>query len=358
MNKKYVSLGLFLVITLGLLFWLAQNVGALGSASGNAYTVRLDHAAGIVKDNAVKVAGVKVGIIEDVKVEHKTAVLHLRVDDEVALHDDTIAIVRAKSLLGEKYLQLDPGTLEAPLLKDGDQIAKVREVFEIDQMLNALEPILGGDESIGAMVQPLVAKLDNALGSAMGSDGSEPLMTKEELQASIDDVQASITAARRTIENLEPKIDGTLTDTNTLIADADRVINNPRIPRILADVEKISSTTAEHLPGLLAKTERALDAIDRVSNELTPERMERVGEILDDVSVTTANLRKMSEDIKDIGGDLGSVMANLRLLLKRAASIDELTIRQFIQKEGMRVNLNVPKNAKGRIEELESAAGQ
>ena len=69
---------------------------------------------------------------------------------------------------------------------------------------------------------------------------------------------------------------------------------------------------------------RALDAVDRVSNELTPERMEKVGVILDDVSATTANLRKMSEDIKDIGGDIGSVTANLRLLLKRAAAIDEL----------------------------------
>jgi len=347
MNKKYITLGVFLVISLGLLIWLAQEIGAIGGDKGNKYVVKLDHAAGLVKDNAVKVAGVKVGTIAEVHVEHKTAVLELRVQSSVELHQDTVAIVRAKSLLGEKYLQLDPGSLDQPRLKPGSEIADVRRVFEIDEMLNALEPILGGDESIGAMVQPLLTKLDTMLGSATGDDGTEPLTDKEELRAMLDDIKATIATTRRTVEDTEPRVQEVLTD-------VDRLIGDPRIPRIMRDVENITSTTAEHLPTLLAKTERALDAIDRVSNELTPERMAKIGEILDDVKATTGNIRKVSDDITGIGADLVPILADLKLLMGRAAGLDEHTIRQFVQKEGMRVNLNVPKNARDRIEELEN----
>ncbi|MCA9697972.1 MAG: MCE family protein, partial [Myxococcales bacterium] len=120
MNRKYIFLGAFVVITLGLLLWLAQGVGALGGKQGTRYIVVLDQAAGLVKDNAVKIAGVKVGKIEAVDVTpENTARLTLLMEEGVEVHTDAVALVRAKSLLGEKYLQLDPGSAESPLLADG-----------------------------------------------------------------------------------------------------------------------------------------------------------------------------------------------------------------------------------------------
>ena len=351
MNRKYLFLGIFMVVSLGLLGWLAVNIGAIGGKQGNLYIVKLDHAAGIVQDNAVKVAGVKVGRVESVKVDYKTAVLHLRVDPDVELHTDTEAIVRAKSLLGEKYLQLDPGSLDAPRLKDGAQIERVQTVFEIDEMLNALEPVLGGEDSIGAVVQPLIKRLDGMLAAANGDDGGDPVVTRDEIQQSIEDIRVSIETTRRILETNEKPI-------NDLVVEANALISDPKIKRTLNNVDKIAATTAEHLPTLLAKAERALDAVDRVAAELTPERMEKVGEILDDAAVAVENLRKVSDELVGVTGDLGPMLKNLALIVKRAASIDELALRQFIQKEGMRVNLSVPKNARDRIDSLEDDAGQ
>ena len=347
MNRKYIFLGLFMTISLGLLLWLAVNIGAIGGAQGKLYRVKLDHAAGIVKDNAVKIAGVKVGRIAEVKVEHKTAVLELKIDKEVELHEDAEAIVRAKSLLGEKYLQLDPGSLEAPVLADGAEITKVRTVFEIDEMLNALQPILGGEESIGAMVQPLVKRLDTMLASANGDDGGEPLTTKDDLRKSIEDIRTSVETTRRMIENFEQPLTEILEDTRD-------IVGNPKITRTINNVDKIAATTAEHLPTLLSKAERALDSVNRVADELTPERMEKLGKILDETYEATSNLRKMSEELVGLTGDLAPMIESLKVITQRAALIDEHVIRQFLQKEGVRVNMfGVPKNAKPEIERLE-----
>lgn len=346
MNRKYVFLGLFLTISLGLLLWLAINIGAIGGGGGKLYRVKLDHAAGLVKDNAVKIAGVKVGKISVVTVDHNTAVLELRLDPALILHEDSEAIVRAKSLLGEKYLQINAGTLEAPVLAEGDEITKVRTVFEIDEMLNALQPMLGGEDSIGAMVQPLIKRLDSMLASANGDDGGPPLATRDDLRKSIEDIRTSIETTKRMIENFEGPL-------NELLAQSNDLVGDPRIKRTIANVDKIAAVTAEHLPTLLSKTEKALDAVNRVADELTPERMAKLGEILDEAHAATTNLRKVSEDLVGLTGDLAPMIKNLKTIAARAATLNEHVIRQFIQKEGMRVNLQVPKNARDRIEELE-----
>lgn len=355
MNRKYIFLGAFVVITVGLLLWLAQGIGALGGKDGKRYTVTLDEAAGIVEDNAVKVAGVQVGVVETVEAVGDDASLVLLLDPAVEIHADAVAGVRAKSLLGEKYLALTPGTEAAPLLADGDAIETTRSTFEIDEVLNALEPILGGEDSIGAMIEPLIGRVDDIVAKAKGDDGGPPVATREQITQSVDDVRATIANVKDITEHNKDGLHDLLTHTNELLED-------PRVDRILTNLDKITATTARELPGLLAKADRTLTRADNTlakvedaAAELTPERMDKVGQIIDDVAVTTANLKQVSEDIEGIGEDVGPLISNLELLAKRAASIDELTVRKFLQEEGVlvRVGGGKRKNAKDRIEELE-----
>ena len=354
MNKKYIFLGVFVVISLGLLLWLAQSIGALGGKKGHHYTVTLDTAAGIVKDNAVKIAGVKVGTVDQVAVDGDRAVLTLLVDPEVELHADTVALVRAKSLLGEKYLQLEPGENGA-LLGDGDEIATVRSTFEIDEVLNALEPILGGEDSIGAALKPLLARIDGLVAKAAGDDGGEPIATREELGIMVDDVRNIISSTSEILETNKDGVKQLIDNTNTLLSD-------PRVDRIIGNIDRITTTTANRLPSLLDKADRtlgradsALAKVEDVANEFTPERMDKLGQVIDDVAVVTGNLKTISNDLKDIGKDVGPMVANLSLLAKRAAAIDELTVRKFLQEEGVLelVGGGKRKNAKDRIDELE-----
>lgn len=356
MNRKYIFLGAFVIISLGLLLWLAQSIGALGRKPGKHYEVHLDQAAGLVQDNAVKIAGVKVGEISKVSVEDDGdgAVLLLRVDEDVEIHEDAVALVRAKSLLGEKYLQIEPGTQDSPLLADGSEIVNIRATFEIDQVLNALEPILGGEESIVAVLSPLVGRVDGLLAKAAGEDGGPPIVTREELAKTVDDAQATVTALKDLAEQNKDGVKLLIDNANVLLAD-------PRIPRIIGNVDRIASVTANRLPGLLDKADSALDKADsalakveEVTNELTPERIDKLGTVVDDVAVATKNLRQISDDLEGIGKDAGPLLNNLSILAERAAAIDELTVRKFLQEEGIRVRVGEGnKGAIKRIDELE-----
>ncbi len=349
MNKKYIALGAFLVVTLGLMIWLAQNVGALGRGAGDHYTVRLRHAAGLVEDNAVKIAGVKVGEISEIEIDHDEAILHLRVRPGTKLHVDTVAIVRAKSLLGEKYLQLDPGTREADLLKPGSEIEKVRNTFEIDEVLNALQPILGGGEdgdSLAGAIAPLAKRVDRLLAGAMGEDGAPAIITREELDKTLDDAQAIVASVRRILETNEPKI-------AELLDNGNRLLSDPRIPRIIGNLDRLAATTANRLPGTLDEIDHVLGDVRNVTSKLTPERAERLAKAIDDLSAAASSLRKISDDIAKISDDVSGLISKLNKLLVRVLGIDELTIRKFVQQEGIKVNLKVPKDVKKQIDSLE-----
>jgi phospholipid/cholesterol/gamma-HCH transport system substrate-binding protein len=345
MSRKYVFLGVFVVITLGLLLWLAANVGALGKGGGDRYTVRLDHAAGLVEDNAVKIAGVKVGVVERVEVDHDIAVLTLRIDKEIVLHTDAVAIVRAKSLLGEKYMQLEPGGLDQPTLEPGGQIENVETTFEIDQVLNALEPVLGGDSSIATALVPLAKRVDGILAKAEGEDGQPPIVDREELRKTIEDAEKGVQTMSRMLEENEQGV-------KELIDNSNRVLGDPRIPRIIGNLDRVSAVAARDLPALIEKTDRAVTNLERLSAELTPERAEKIGKSIDNLEVASNNLKQISEDLKGVGSDMGPLITNLSVLAKRAASIDEKTLRKFMQHEGIRVNLGKPRAAKKELKRL------
>jgi phospholipid/cholesterol/gamma-HCH transport system substrate-binding protein len=345
MNRTHIGLGFFVIGTIGLLLWLAQSIGALGGGGGKRYELRLAHAAGLVENNAVKIAGVSIGRIEKVAVDHDTAVLTLRLDDEIVLHDDARAIVRAKSLLGEKYLQLEPGTREAPALADGARIENVDVPFEIDEVLNALKPILGGDDSIAAALAPLAGQLNDLLSEARGTDGRPPIITREQIDQIVGDLTATSASVRRMTEQNEAGLAELVKDGNQLVDRTTELLNDPRVDRTLSNVSSITSDLDAKLPGLLDRADKALAEVEKLASIVDEDKRKKIATIIDDASVATANLREVTEEVKDVAEFVGPLLRDLAAIAKRAAKVDEAMIRQFFQREGFKVFFGSKKNA-------------
>ncbi len=347
MNKKHISLGVFFVVCMGLVLWLARGVGALGAPSSQRYELALGNAAGLVEDNAVRIAGVKVGWIESIQVEHRTAVLILQVHDGVQLHEDAVALVRAKSLLGEKYLQLDPGTEDTPVLLENSRIDQAEATFEMDEVLNALRPILGGDDSLAATLRPVIARLDSLVGAASGEDGGEPVVTREALTAAVDDFRASLAAVRRMTEGNEAQVE-------TLLAKLNHTLDDRRLNRIVGNLDRLLASAARDVPPLLARTDRVLEDLEAFSAQLSVEHGDVVGTTLSEMALAVGNLRALSETLNRVSGDLGPLMNNLALLAERAAGVDEAALRRFLQIDGVKVNLRATKANRKKVRELDS----
>ena len=158
--------------------------------------------------------------------------------------------------MGEKYLQLQSGSPDAPLLADGGTIKNVKPVFEVDEVLNALQPVLGGGEGgLSAALGPLLNRLDGLLADAAGQNGEAPVIERAEIEKALDDVVATIASVRRISEQNEQAV-------GELITNANRLVSDPKVGRILTNLDRVASTSAREIPGLLDKASDSLDTIN------------------------------------------------------------------------------------------------
>lgn len=96
------SIGLVLVF-LGILF--SERLPIIGD--GTTYSAEFAESAGLTTGNEVRIAGVKVGKVTEVELDGTQVLISFTVDDHW-VGDGTTASIELKTLLGQKYLALDP----------------------------------------------------------------------------------------------------------------------------------------------------------------------------------------------------------------------------------------------------------
>ncbi|MDV6013148.1 MCE family protein [Haloechinothrix sp. LS1_15] len=87
--------------------------------AGTLYSAEFAEAAGLESGNEVRVAGIKVGEVDDVSLNGDRVVVDFRVRD-TWMGEGTSAGIELKNLLGQKYMSLDPGGEE--LMDPGEPI--------------------------------------------------------------------------------------------------------------------------------------------------------------------------------------------------------------------------------------------
>ncbi|WP_067543012.1 MCE family protein [Nocardia crassostreae] len=99
------GLGLALVLLVTMSAFSLDKLPIIGA--GTKYTAEFSEAAGLKKGNEVRIAGVKVGAVQDVRLDGDKVLVDFRTQD-AWIGNETSASIQIKTLLGQKYLALDP----------------------------------------------------------------------------------------------------------------------------------------------------------------------------------------------------------------------------------------------------------
>jgi virulence factor Mce-like protein len=112
-DRNPVTIGAISLTVIALLVFLAFNTQSLPIiGGGTVYTAQFSEAAGLKPDDPVRVAGVKVGQVESLALEHGAVQVEFRVKDTF-VGDRSEAAIKIETVLGAKYLALVPiGTSE------------------------------------------------------------------------------------------------------------------------------------------------------------------------------------------------------------------------------------------------------
>ena len=95
MNTRHLTLGTFVLVTLGAFGWLAMQLG-LGDRGGTHYLVRTPDAAGLVEGNAVRIAGVDVGKVDRIHVTKEPTPVSSRLKSVPSSIDGASSVSRPK----------------------------------------------------------------------------------------------------------------------------------------------------------------------------------------------------------------------------------------------------------------------
>lgn len=183
MQKQAPTVGRLLVMVLfalscfGLLLflWLSFGGAIPLKPQGYRFKVAVPDAAQLGIEADVRVAGIKVGRVvkKDLYSQGNATLATVELDPRFApLHANAQAILRQKTLLGETYLELTPGTKGAPFVPDGGSLdtAQVKQAVTLDQIFNALDPqtrhaFRTWQQSLAPAIQGHGTDFNNALGN-------------------------------------------------------------------------------------------------------------------------------------------------------------------------------------------------
>ena len=142
-TRSEIVVGIFVVVGILCLGYLAIRLGKLEIFGNPGYVVYADFAsvAGLKNGDPVEIAGVKVGKVEAITLAEDRARLALRLNPQVKLQEDVIASVRARGLIGDKFVLISPGASDK-LIAPGQ---KIRETESPQDITDLIGKFVGGD---------------------------------------------------------------------------------------------------------------------------------------------------------------------------------------------------------------------
>lgn len=131
-----VAVGLFVLAGVACLVYLAIHLGEMDLFSrGWRVVAEFDNISGLKVGAAVELAGVEVGRVEKITVtpDHR-ARLVLKLDPGLTLTEDTIASVRTKGIIGDKFVKLSLGSSEKTI-PPGGRIRDTESAVEWEELI-------------------------------------------------------------------------------------------------------------------------------------------------------------------------------------------------------------------------------
>jgi virulence factor Mce-like protein len=265
--RRALVIGLMLAFAAG---GVVTSLGAGGGPAGRTYDIVFDNAFGLVKGADFKVGGVAVGTIRDLDVRRSDAraVVSVEVTRSQgfgALRSDAHCTVAPQSLIGEYFVDCQPGTT-GRVLRSGDTIpvADTESPIPPDLVLDVMRR--PERERFSIVLSALGAGL-----AARGDDLNATIRRAIPAVGSTDAVLRVLDAKRRTLQDLSRDSGTVLKVLGRRRADVGRFVTTAKdTAEATADRRKALAGTFERLPGFLDELTPTMDALGTAAREQTP----------------------------------------------------------------------------------------
>jgi virulence factor Mce-like protein len=142
---RIAAMVIFALSCFGILTFLWVSFGGSVPLKPKKYEVRVDfpEATTLAEQADVRISGVPVGKVQHKQLDGKYTLATLRIDPAYSpLPVDVKAILRQKTLLGETYVELTPGTRNGAKIPEGGKLKQgnVAQTVQLDEIFRSFDP--------------------------------------------------------------------------------------------------------------------------------------------------------------------------------------------------------------------------
>lgn len=270
--KREVRVGIFLVgtfIIMALAVFFLGNLSRQFSKKGYVLYADFDSVAGLDRRAVVRIAGVRVGYVEDIFLRGTRPTVRLRIVRAVEVPEDSKVTLASFGMLGEKYVEIMPGKSSRPSPANGrlNSVASVR----LDQLGLLMLSIGNEVKDVGASLQLIM------------NEGN-----RQKVQSTLENL-ASLTS------NLDRFLQANGQSLSDGVRDASQAAKE--VSRTIQDVSQDLHGSASSLRGLLDE-----------NRGLVKSNLEKVQELLQKIEDSVRRLNETLDKLNKGQGTLGRLL--------------------------------------------------
>ncbi len=304
-QNRFIVLGLFVILAMGMLFYLAFKVESFTLKRGTEVKVLFDDATGLKKGGDVKIKGVNFGRISGLGYEDGKAVITIRLTGDLQVPGDVSARIRPESLLGENFLELRiPEGSTAPPIQSGHVITNSTKAVDINEFVDRMAGFVEGFEE--------------------------------------DDFARNLSGVVQTLAENRERIDAMIQNLDKLAGDARAFMetNRESLDRTIQNLERITVSFGKNAP----KTARSLDRVLSRLDKLTADLAQKSPNLAADLGETMKHLSEASEALPATLKELDSLSRRLHVTLNhvdRFLQQEVPDIKDILEQRGIKAKVRI-----------------
>lgn len=207
-TSQKLKTGIFILAALAVLALTIFLIGKQKNMFSSTFPAHADFrtVSGLQVGNYVRFNGINVGTVDGITIENDTIVrvdFILQSNVKPFIKADSKASIGSDGLMGDKLVQIAPGTDSAGAPKNGQLVAV--NPLDIDKIMAKLAGVANGAESITTNLAQIIAKVNNGQGSLGELINSDKMANS--LQSTVDNSKQTVNTVNAAAGNLNQDLE-------------------------------------------------------------------------------------------------------------------------------------------------------
>jgi phospholipid/cholesterol/gamma-HCH transport system substrate-binding protein len=313
-----VKVGILILVALGLLAGFIVVMG--GVTLEPTYRVNVDFAnpGGLKAGAPVRLAGIRIGKVTAIEFRGADpkavadgtlirVVTELERQYQSSVREDSGWFISTQGVLGEFFLAVEPGSMDKPVLQDEAVVHGVSPP-RLDLLLSEAYELLHHTYLGITQNEDKLKETFDGLHRTLKGSGHFFDRNTDKLDRLVDSVESLSVQANEAV-----------------IAAREKYVDNPKIDRILSNVEQSSAAVQRDLGPLLSDSRTLVTNMNQLTEVVgSQEQIRRYEQITKDAAAITASAKQTVDDARAIAGRVRQGQGSLGAFVMDEAVYDDL----------------------------------